>query len=111
MLLTLCSHYLASVTNAVCRAAAQNKHEKLQSVEGGSEKQEKKTKNSSNAKKQHESERRRLPRNPQMDLHFHLGVTVLDFLPRNHLPQKITEEDNICVISLLLHYLHISCFK
>lgn len=82
---------------------AQNKHEKLQSVEGGSK--------NSNAKKQHERERRRLPRNPQMDLHVHLGVTVLDFLPRNHLPQKITEDDNICVISLLLHYLHISCFK
>lgn len=82
---------------------AQNKHEKLQSVEGGSK--------NSNTKKQHESERRRLPRNPQMDLHVHLGVTVLDFLPRNHLPQKITEDDNICVISLLLHYLHISCFK
>lgn len=82
---------------------AQNKHEKLQSVEGGSE--------NSNAKKQHESKCRRLPRNLQMDLHVHLGVTVLDFLPRNHLPQKITEDDNICVISLLLHYLHISCFK
>lgn len=37
-----------------------------------------------------------------MDLHVHLGVTVLDFLPRNNLPQKITEEDNISVILLLL---------
>lgn len=82
---------------------AQNKHEKLQSVEAGSK--------NSNTKKQHESERRRLPRNTHMDLHVHLGVTVLDFLPRNHLPQKITEEDNISVISLLLLYLHISCFK
>lgn len=84
-------------------ALVQNKHEKLQSVKGGSE--------NSNVKKQHESERRRLPRNTQMDLHVHLGVTVLDFLPRNHLPQKITGEDNISVILLLLPYLHISCFK
>lgn len=37
-----------------------------------------------------------------MDLHVHLGVTVLDFLPRNNLPQKITGEDNISVILLLL---------
>lgn len=33
------------------------------------------------------------------------------FLPRNRLPQKITGEDNISVISLLLLYLHISCLK
>lgn len=51
----------------------QSKHGKLQSVEGGSK--------NSNAKKQHESERGGLPRNPQMDLHAHLGVTVLDFPP------------------------------
>lgn len=43
----------------------------------------------------------RLPRNTQMDLHVHLGVTVSDSLPRNHLPRKITGEDNISVIPLL----------
>lgn len=46
-----------------------------------------------------------------MDLHVHLGVAVWDFFPRNHLPQKITGEDNIAVVSLLRLYLHFSSFK
>lgn len=49
----------------------------------------------------------RLPRNMQMDLHVHLGVTVLDILPRNHLPQKITGK----IISLLFCYSCIICIS
>lgn len=68
------------------RLLLQNKHETLQSVE-----EEKRAVVTKKKKRQHELECRETPsKKTQMDLHVHLGVAVLDSLPGNHLPQKIS---------------------